>query len=152
MCERENEKKYEDMIYLDHHISRSRRAMSLRDRAAQFAPFAALSGYDSAVKEAERKTYDRVLISEEDMVEIDRRLRALCDNINNHPVVDLTYFQKDEKKNGWNYITISERVKSVDVNKRELIFEGDICVLFDDIYKIDGNIFSSLYENKAMDY
>ncbi len=152
MCERESEKKYEDMIYLEHHISTSRRTMSSHDRAAQFAPFAALSGYDSAVKEAERKTYDRVLISEEDMVEIDRRLRILCDNINSHPAVNITYFQKDSKKNGWNYITISESVKSVDLNKRGVIFKGDICVLFDDIYKIDGNVFSSFDENKTRNY
>ncbi len=132
---------YDDIIELPHHVSSSRRSMSIIDRAAQFAPFAALTGYDSAVKEAERKTDELILLSEEDASEIDEKLKIIIREIENHPLIEIVYFKKDEKKDGGNYIKLLERVKEVDEYKKEIIFMSQLNIPVKNIYSIKGDFF-----------
>ena len=92
--------RYDDIINLPHHVSPTRQRMSMHDRAAQFAPFAALVGYDDAVAETARLTESRPELDEQEQKELDARLRYLADNLDKRPVVKIKYFIPDERKSG----------------------------------------------------
>lgn len=113
---------YEDIINLPHHQSNTRPHMSLHDRAAQFAPFAALTGYDDAVKEARRLTDGKPELDENQLTELDQMLTELTKRISEHPEV-ITYFEPDNKKDGGAYITFIGRLKKIDNYKRIFVFE-----------------------------
>jgi transposase len=137
----ESLKQYDDIINMPHYVSKSRRCMSSIDRAAQFAPFAALTGYDVAIKESERKTDERILISEEDALAIDEKLKIIIREIKNHPLIEIVFFKKDEKKDGGNYIKLTDRVKAIDTYKNQIILVTDINIPIENIYNIKGEIF-----------
>ena len=92
--------RYDDIINLPHHVSPTRQRMSMHDRAAQFAPFAALVGYDDAVAETARLTESRPTLDEQEHKELDMRLRYLADHLKEQPVVHIRYFMSDERKSG----------------------------------------------------
>ena len=92
--------RYDDIINLPHHVSPTRQRMSMHDRAAQFAPFAALVGYDDAVAETARLTEIRPTLDEQQHKELDMRLRYLADHLKEQPVVHIRYFMPDERKSG----------------------------------------------------
>ena len=92
--------RYDDIINLPHHISSTRQRMSMHDRAAQFAPFAALVGYDDAVAETARLTETRPELDEQEQRAINERLAFIADHIHEHPEVRIKYFVPDEHKSG----------------------------------------------------
>ena len=92
--------RYDDIINLPHHVSPTRQRMSIHDRAAQFAPFAALVGYDDAVAETARLTESRPALDEQEQKELDIRLRYLADHLKEQSVVRIQYFVPDERKSG----------------------------------------------------
>ena len=92
--------RYDDIINLPHHISPTRKQMSMHDRAAQFAPFAALVGYDDAVAETARLTETRPELDEQEQRAINERLAFIADHIHEHPEVRIKYFVPDEHKSG----------------------------------------------------
>ena len=92
--------RYGDIINLPHHVSPTRQRMSMHDRAAQFAPFAALVGYDDAVAETARLTESRPELDEQEHKELDMRLRYLADHLKEQPFVHIRYFMPDERKSG----------------------------------------------------
>ena len=96
---------YNDIIDLPHHISTTRPRMSMLDRAAQFSPFAALTGYDAAIKETGRLTGQRIELTEECRAVLDRKQQVLLENLAEHPEVSVTYFVPDERKSGGAYVT-----------------------------------------------
>lgn len=96
--------KYDDIIYLPHHVSGKRPAMPISDRAAQFSPFAALTGYDEAVMETGRLTDRMHELSEEDTAKLNRQLQFLMTKLREQPTLSVTYFVPDEKKSGGAYI------------------------------------------------
>lgn len=106
---------YNDIINLPHPISKKHKRMSKENRAAQFAPFAALSGYDDAIKETARITNKRVELSEETKRIINEKLNIINLHIKELPQVTFTYFVKDQKKKGGSYITITNNVKQIDL-------------------------------------
>lgn len=114
-------KAYEDIIHLPHHVSTRRPPMSARDRAAQFSPFAALTGYDSAVKETARLTDERVELDEcmKDM--LSDRLQCLIACMEEQPEIQITYFQPDGKKKGGAYRTAIGSAKKIDVWERIIL-------------------------------
>ena len=114
---------YEDIINLPHHQSNTRPHMSLHDREAQFAPFAALTGYDDAVKEARRLTDGKPELDENQLTELDQMLTELTKRISEHPEIIITYFEPDNKKDGGAYITFIGRLKKIDNYKRIFVFE-----------------------------
>lgn len=114
---------YEDIINLPHHQSNTRKHMSLHDRAAQFAPFAALTGYDDAVKEARRLTDGKPELDENQLADLDQKLAELTKRISEHPEIIITYFEPDNKKDGGAYITFIGRLKKIDNYKRIFVFE-----------------------------
>ena len=98
---------YEDIINLPHPVSKNHPQMSLRDRAAQFAPFAALTGHDAAIKEAVRLTDERLELSEEVIAQLNEKINIIRNNIGIEQNVSITYFVPDAKKAGGSYVTYS---------------------------------------------
>ena len=121
--------RYDDIINLPHHVSVKYPQMTLENRAAQFAPFAALTGHNDAIKETARLT-DRKADLDADEIEIlDRKLQYIRDNITTEPVVTITYFVKDKKKSGGEYRTVTTNVKKInDISATLITTAGDIPV------------------------
>ena len=122
--------RYDEIINLPHHVSKTRPQMPMSDRAAQFAPFAALTGYDSAIKEA--------------LTALDMKYQLLMDTFDDAPEVTITYFQPDERKAGGKYLTATGAVKKVDDFERRIIMQDGSKIPMDDVLSIDGELFSSL--------
>lgn len=113
--------KYDDIIHLPHHTSSKYPRMSILNRAAQFAPFAALSGHDDAVKETARLTDERVELDEYTKNILSNKLQLIADRFTEQPEVVITYFQPDQKKDGGAYITSISTVKRIDNYNRIVI-------------------------------
>ena len=113
--------RYDDIISLPHHQSKTRPHMPLIDRAAQFSPFAALTGYDDAVKETARQTERKAELSEEMQACLQEKLQILQAQIPTKPEAILTYFEADEKKAGGTYRTIRGRVRRIDEYRRVIV-------------------------------
>ena len=137
-------KGYEDIINLPHHISPTRQQMPMSDRAAQFSPFAALTGYDAAIKETGRLTDERIELDEEALTALDMKYQLLMDTFDDAPEVTITYFQPDERKAGGKYITATSAVKKVDDFERRITMQNGTKIPMDDVLSIDGKMFSSL--------
>ena len=135
--------KYDEIMGLPHHVSKTRPQMPMSDRAAQFAPFAALTGYDSAIKETGRLTDERIELDEEALTALDMKYQLLMDAFD-APEVTITYFQPDERKTGGKYITATGTVKKVDDFERRITMQNGTKILMDDVLNIDGELFSSL--------
>lgn len=114
--------KYDDIINLPHHVSYSRPRMSNYDRAAQFSPFAALTGYGDAVKETERTTDKKHELTEDEKSAINQKLHILLENIDICPSATVTYFEADKLKDGGEYIDKAGKIKDIDSYARTIIF------------------------------
>lgn len=119
--------------------------MSAADRAAQFSPFAALTGYDEKVKETARLTERRIELSEYEKEVLDERLRILQEHLKEYPRVTITYFQPDERKEGGCYQSVIGRIKKISHYERFLVMEDDLKISIDDITNIEGGLFSSCF-------
>ena len=135
---------YEDIINLPHHVSKTRPQMPMSDRAAQFAPFAALTGYDAAIKETGRLTDDKIELDEEALTALDMKYQLLVDALDDAPEVTITYFQPDERKAGGRYVSATGAVKKVDDFERRITMRDGTRIPMDDVLSIDGELFSSL--------
>ena len=127
---------YDDIINLPHHQSKNHPHMSMHDRAAQFAPFAALTGYDDAIKEARRLTDSKPELDENQLEELDQKLADLMTRIEEHPKVTITYFEPDDNKDGGEYIAYDGRLSKIDYAGKALIFEDNKTISLSDILKI----------------
>lgn len=127
---------YDDIINLPHHQSKNHPHMSMHDRAAQFAPFAALTGYDDAIKEARRLTDSKPELDENRLEELDQKLADLMTRIEEHPKVTITYFEPDDNKDGGEYIAYDGRLSKIDYAGKALIFEDNKIISLSDILKI----------------
>ena len=136
--------KYEDIINLPHHVSKTRPQMPMSDRAAQFAPFAALTGSDSAIKETGRLTDARIDLDEEALTALNMRYQLLMDALDKEPEIEITYFKPDERKAGGKYISVTGAVKKVDDFERLITMQDGMKIPMDDVLSIDGELFSSL--------
>ena len=112
---------YSDIIDHPHFQSKTHPQMSLYDRAAQFAPFAALVGYDSAVKEAERVTDQQIFLDEDALTHLDEKLTELSEIIDEKPEIHITYFVPDDKKDGGTYKDIYGKLQKIDTYDRALV-------------------------------
>ena len=136
--------KYDDIINLPHHVSQKHRRMSLLDRAAQFAPFAALAGYEEAVKETRRLTDKKRELDDSEKEKLDDRLQIIKDSLEMHPIVEITYFVPDERKSGGAYVTASGYVKKLNTYSSTLIMGDDTLIPFNEIMNIKGELFKFL--------
>ena len=105
---------YADIIDLPHHVSKKHPQMPMEKRAAQFSPFAAVSGHDEAIYETARLTDEQLELSEDEIAVIDEKLQWLREHIKEQPEITVTYFQPDEKKNGGAYVTVTGSAKKID--------------------------------------
>lgn len=127
---------YEDIINLPHHISKKHRPMPREARAEQFAPFAALTGYESDVNEAARYTGKRRELGEYETERLNRRINEIRDGIHGNAEVIITYFKPDEKKAGGEYLSIGGRVRKIDDYGRTLTLTSGALIPLDDISEI----------------
>lgn len=144
--------KYDSIMELPHHISRTRPQMPMSDRAAQFAPFAALTGYDSAIRETGRLTDTKIEPDEEALSELDMRYRLLAESLDAEPEITVTYFQPDERKDGGSYCTVTGRVGKLAPFERLIIMQDGAKISIDAILAIDGEMYSRLISAKEKCY
>lgn len=137
-------KEYDDIIHLPHHVSGKHPRMAAGDRAAQFSPFAALTGHSAAVKETARLTDARAELDENAKTGLDNRLQILADRLEEHPEIEVTYFQPDARKTGGAYIMAVGPVKKIDAYKRVVVMTDGTAIPVDEIVGIDGRIFETM--------
>lgn len=139
-------KSYEDIIHLPHHVSGKRPQMSMADRAAQFSPFAAVVGYESAIKEAARPTDQRKELDEMEKVIVNEGLREIEAQLPNGFEVEIEYFQADKRKAGGKYLVKVGRVKKFDKYAREVLMQDGTHIAIDEISRIVINASKSYKE------
>lgn len=132
---------YNDIINLPHHVSTTRPQMSMIDRAAQFSPFAALTGYDAAIKETGRLTDEKIEIDEDTKASLDMKQAYLMEIIDEQPEISITYFLPDTKKSGGAYVTVTGNLKRFDEYERLLILTNGKKIPMDDIADIESDLF-----------
>lgn len=137
-------RKYNEIMRLPHHVSKTRPQMPMSDRAAQFAPFAALTGYDAAIKETGRLTDERIELDVEALSALDMKYQLLMEALDEAPEVTITYFQPDERKAGGKYVSAVGTVKKIDDFERRITMRDGTRIPMDDVLSIDGELFSSL--------
>ncbi|HBC99653.1 MAG TPA: hypothetical protein DC053_10315 [Lachnoclostridium sp.] len=130
-------KTYDDIIHLPHHVSTTHPHMAAIDRAAQFSPFAALTGYDAAIKETARLTDKRVELDEAMKEALSNKLQMVADRLKERHEIAITYFQPDGKKNGGAYVTVINTVKKIDVYERIGVMTDSKVIPVDEIISID---------------
>lgn len=134
---------YDDIINLNRPISKHKH-MIIEERSAQFAPFAALVGYDNAVKETARLTENKIELNDEQQDMLNFKLRYLYDNINNKNEVTITHFVKDNKKVGGKYITTTGIIKQIDPVQENIKLNNNVIIYMNDIINITGDIFNDI--------
>ena len=125
--------KYDDIIDLPYHQSKTRPHMPVPDRAAQFVPFAALTGYGDTIRETERRTNQKIELSETQIAELDRRLGELLSRLDEKPKVTVTYFVADERKEGGKYVTHFGELFKFDESNRVLCLKDGTKIALKDI-------------------
>ena len=128
---------YDDIIDLPHHVSATRPQMSMMDRAAQFSPFAALTGYDAAIRETSRLTDQKIDLDDYEKEEINDKIQLITEHLGENFGVVITYFQPDSKKAGGAYVDAVGIVKKIDEYERVIIFQDGKKIPIDDILDID---------------
>lgn len=130
---------YDDIIDLPHHVSKKHPQMSRQDRAAQFSPFAALTGHNEAIKETQRLTQQRIELDEYEKGRINAKLQMIQNKIEQHPQITVTYFEPDYKKDGGEYRTVTDSIKKIDGNQQRLILENEEEIWIENILSIQGH-------------
>lgn len=137
---------YEDILNLPHHVSKTRPQMSMLDRAAQFSPFAALTGYDDAIKKTGRLTDEKIEMDEDRKAALDMKQAYLIEMIDEQPEISITYFLPDAKKSGGAYVTVTGNLKRFDEYERLLILTDGKKIPMDDIADIESDLFRGMFE------
>ena len=137
---------YEDILHLPHPVSGTHPQMSMHDRAAQFSPVAALSGYEEAVEEEARLTEEKILLDEYEKQRIDDKLQKIRDDLQERgkeekPRISVTYFLPDQKKAGGSYVTVTGQVKKLDTYRQQLLFTDGSAIPFQEIIELEGDLF-----------
>jgi len=118
--------------------------MSLYDRAAQFSPFAALTGHDQAMKETARITDQRIQLDESSQQLLDERLQIIRNALNQEPVVRITYFVPDLEKEGGSYQSVEGRVVKLRHTEQQIVLEDGQRIEIPEIINVDGEIFNQM--------
>ena len=132
---------YDDIIHLPHHVSQNHPQMPMLDRAAQFAPFAALTGYEAAVGETARLTAERRELDAQEAEELNRRLVAIIARLPDRPEATIEYFVPDDRKAGGAFVSVTGRVRHISVPERTLVMEDGTVIPLDDVVSVASEIF-----------
>ena len=135
---------YEDIIDIPRHISKKHPQPSMLDRAARFAPFAAITGYEEMVLEEARVTEERAQLDESALVMLNAKLNMIEEFIDREPKVKITYFKEDKRKAGGRYVSITGTVRKIDEYEHLVIMDNEEKISIEDIYGIESDLFYSL--------
>lgn len=139
-------RRYDDIIGLPHPVSQTHPPMSFENRAAQFLPFAALTGYDAAIQETARLTDRRLELDEDEKLMLSGKLQLIQDNIKARPHTKITYFMPDGRKEGGVYAVATGRVKKVDAFERQIVMMDGRYIPIDEVCAVDGELFRGMDE------
>lgn len=137
--------KYDDIINLPHHVSKKHPQMLLRDRAAQFSPFAALTGHKAAINETARLTDEKQILSEDVIAKLNEQLNLIKENIGTNLIVTITYFVPDDRKSGGAYISNTGVVKKINEYNHTVILTDNTVIPIEQISEMQSDIFSEIY-------
>lgn len=129
--------KYDDILNLPHHVSSTRPHMSMHDRAAQFSPFAALTGYDDTVKETARLTDEKLELTADRINDLNQKIAFLNEHAEERPEITVEYFIPDEKKSGGKYVTLSGKFRRIDEYNHNMVFTSGEEIPLNDIFEIE---------------
>lgn len=133
---------YDDIINLPHHVSKVHPQMSMYQRAAQFAPFAALTGYDAAIRETARLTEGQIdELGDENNEILNRRLSMIRDYLKETPEISITFFQPDGQKAGGAYVTYTGNIKGINDYEQKIVMSNGKEIPITSILDIDGIFF-----------
>ena len=135
---------YDEIINLPHHESTKHPRMSALNRAAQFSPFAALTGHDAAINETARLTDKRLELDEDKKEELDAQLQIIREHISLKPETAITYFVPDSKKEGGSYLQVIGAVKKLDDIEHKILMQNGTIIPINDIYEIESSIFNNI--------
>ena len=139
--------RYNDIINLPHHQSKKRPRMSIYDRAAQFAPFSALTGHDDAIRETARLTDRKIELDDYDKMLLDNKMNFILNHISEQPEIKVTYFIPDSNKQGGMYLDFAGNIKRFDTVERKICFTDKTEIFVDDIIEIKSEILPQNTEN-----
>lgn len=137
--------KYDDIINLPHHVSKKHPQMLLRDRAAQFSPFAALTGHKATINETARLTDEKQILNEDVIAKLNEQLNFIKENISTNPIVTITYFVPDDRKSGGAYISNTGVVKKINEYNHTVILTDKTVIPIEQISEMQSDIFSEIY-------
>ncbi len=137
---------YDDIIHLPHHVSARHPQMPASDRAAQFSPFAALTGYEAAIAETARLTDRKPELDESKKEELDIKLQLIREHLSMKPQAAITYFVPDSRKEGGSYFQVTGTVKKIEDREHRIIMENGTSIPFHDIYEIKGSVAENMDE------
>ena len=129
--------KYDDILNLPHHVSNARPHMSMHDRAAQFAPFSALTGYDDTVRETARLTAEKQELTADRTTDLNQKIAFLKEHAEGRPPITVEYFIPDEKKSGGKYVTLSGEFRRIDEYNHNMVFTSGEEIPLNDIFSIE---------------
>ena len=132
---------YDDIINLPHHVSGNREHMSILDRAAQFSPFAALTGFSGAIQETSRLTDQRIELDEAAKTILDEKLRIVQEQISKQSEIEFVFFCPDEMKAGGAYLSVRGTVKKIDEYERVVVMQDGTRVPIEEIVDITSEMF-----------
>lgn len=133
--------RYDDMLEMEHHVSGTHRHMTMEQRAAQFSPFAALTGYDEAIQESSRLTSRRMKLSEEEQEELDQKLRILSLHEKEKPEVTVTWFEEDPYKEGGSYRQETVQIRKLDTSAGNLVLSDRSLIPLSEIVALESPLF-----------
>lgn len=131
-------KNYDDILYLKYPLKKKERPLSMTQRSSQFLPFSALVGFEQEIQEKDRKTREKVLLSEEKIIELNEKINYL---LKSPQEIQLTYFRKDQRKEGGEFITLQTRIVRFDLFYRKIYLEQGEIIQMSDIMDIILNDF-----------
>ena len=137
-------KNYDDIINMPHHTSTKYPRMSVEARAAQFAAFAALTGFEDAIKETSRLTSAKIEQDEYVLADLNKRLNIIKENMDKSLVVEITYFKGDEKKEGGSYVSCVGEIKKIDEYNNVIIMRDKTTIPMCDVSNIEGELFDDM--------
>ena len=136
--------KYDDIIDLPHPEPQNNPRMSMQDRAAQFSPFSALTGYEEAVMETARLTDEMSELTDDAKLLIDKKLQLIKENLDCLPMVKITFFLPDKRKKGGKYVTVRGIVSCIDEYQKSVIMKDKTVIMIERIRNIEGRLFENI--------
>ena len=129
--------RYDDIVGLPHHVSARHAPMPMSNRAAQFSPFAALTGYDDAIEETARITDAKIVLDESAVEKLNEKLYEISKHLAEKRKVSITYFRPDALKNGGAYVTDVGTVKKIDGIEKVIFMDSGMKIAMEQVVEVE---------------